>query len=108
MALITAAVAAWALWPGQDNAVRLGLDLRGGTQVILQPKAVQEGASITADQLAQTVQIIRQRVDGVGVAEIAEHDMAPRQQLGIRTEHRVDRSDLHAGVDQRLQAAAQR
>jgi preprotein translocase subunit SecD len=69
MALITAAVAAWAFWPGQDNTVRLGLDLRGGTQVILQPKAVQEGASITDDQLAQTVQIIRQRVDGVGVAE---------------------------------------
>jgi len=69
MALITAAIAAWALWPGQDNTVRLGLDLRGGTQVILQPKAVQEGATITDDQLAQTVQIIRQRVDGVGVAE---------------------------------------
>ena len=69
MALITAAVAAWALWPGQDNVVRLGLDLRGGTQVILQPQAVEEGASITDDQLAQTVEIIRQRVDGVGVAE---------------------------------------
>ncbi|MFM1965894.1 MAG: hypothetical protein RL134_1619 [Actinomycetota bacterium] len=69
MALITGAVAAWAFWPGQDNSVRLGLDLRGGTQVILQPKAVQEGASITDDQLAQTVEIIRQRVDGVGVAE---------------------------------------
>jgi len=69
MALITAALAAWAFWPGQDNAVRLGLDLRGGTQVILQPKAVQEGASITDDQLAQAVAIIRQRVDGVGVAE---------------------------------------
>ena len=69
MALITAALAAWAFWPGQDNVVRLGLDLRGGTQVILQPKAVQEGATITDDQLAQTVQIIRQRVDGVGVAE---------------------------------------
>ena len=69
MALITAALAAWAFWPGQDNIVRLGLDLRGGTQVILQPKAVQEGSSITDDQLAQTVEIIRQRVDGVGVAE---------------------------------------
>ena len=69
MALITAALAVWAFWPGQDNAVRLGLDLRGGTQVILQPKAVQEGATITDDQLAQTVAIIRQRVDGVGVAE---------------------------------------
>jgi preprotein translocase subunit SecD len=69
MALITGALAVWAFWPGQDNVVRLGLDLRGGTQVILQPKAVQEGASITDDQLAQTVEIIRQRVDGVGVAE---------------------------------------
>ena len=69
MALVTAALAVWAFWPGQDNAVRLGLDLRGGTQVILQPKAVQEGATITDDQLAQTVAIIRQRVDGVGVAE---------------------------------------
>jgi len=69
MALVTAALAVWAFWPGQDNAVRLGLDLRGGTQVILQPKAVQEGATITDDQLAQTVEIIRQRVDGVGVAE---------------------------------------
>ena len=69
MAVIVAGLAAWALWPGQDNAVRLGLDLRGGTQVILQPKAVQEGATITDDQLAQTVEIIRQRVDGVGVAE---------------------------------------
>jgi preprotein translocase subunit SecD len=68
-AVIIAGLAAWALWPGQDNVVRLGLDLRGGTQVILQPKAVQEGTSITDDQLAQTVQIIRQRVDGVGVAE---------------------------------------
>ena len=69
MAIITGALAAWAFWPGQDNVVRLGLDLRGGTQVILQPKAVQEGATITDDQLAQTVAIIRQRVDGVGVAE---------------------------------------
>lgn len=69
MALITAALAGWAFWPGQDNVVRLGLDLRGGTQVILQPQAVEEGATITDDQLAQTVEIIRQRVDGVGVAE---------------------------------------
>ena len=59
----------WAFWPGGDNQVRLGLDLRGGTQVVLQPRAVEEGAAITDTQLAQTVSIIRQRVDGVGVAE---------------------------------------
>ena len=69
MAVIFGVLAAWAFWPGGDNRVRLGLDLRGGTQVVLQPRAVQEGATITDAQLAQTVEIIRQRVDGVGVAE---------------------------------------
>ncbi|MFM9134775.1 MAG: protein translocase subunit SecD [bacterium] len=69
MAVIAALRAPWAFGPGGDNRVRLGLDLRGGTQVILQPRAVQEGTAITDAQLAQTVEIIRQRVDGVGVAE---------------------------------------
>jgi preprotein translocase subunit SecD len=60
---------AWAFWPGTDSTVRLGLDLQGGTQVILLPKPVSDGASITDEQLQQTVAIIRQRVDGLGVAE---------------------------------------
>ncbi len=59
----------WAFWPGTDSSVRLGLDLQGGTQVILKPTPVTEGAAITDEQLAQTVSIIRQRVDGLGVAE---------------------------------------
>jgi preprotein translocase subunit SecD len=59
----------WALFPGTDNSIRLGLDLQGGTQVILIPEAVTEGAEITDEQLAQTVEILRARVDGLGVAE---------------------------------------
>jgi preprotein translocase subunit SecD len=66
---LTLGLGVWAFWPGTDNAIRLGLDLRGGTQVILIPKPVQEGAVITEEQLAQTVTILRQRVDGLGVAE---------------------------------------
>ena len=62
-------LAVWAFWPGTDSSVRLGLDLQGGTQVILKPTPVTEGAAITEEQLAQTVSIIRQRVDGLGVAE---------------------------------------
>lgn len=58
----------WAFWPGQDHGAQLGLDLRGGTQVILTPRTADETA-VTADQLAQTVSIIRARVDGFGVAE---------------------------------------
>ena len=59
----------WAFWPGTDSSVRLGLDLQGGTQVILVPQPVVEGTEITDEQLAQTVEIIRARVDGLGVAE---------------------------------------
>jgi preprotein translocase subunit SecD len=59
----------WAFWPGTDSSVRLGLDLQGGTQVILLPKPVVEGAEISEEQLAQAVEIIRARVDGLGVAE---------------------------------------
>ncbi len=69
LAILTAGLLAWAFWPGTDSSVRLGLDLQGGTQVILLPKPVTAGADITDEQLQQTVAIIRQRVDGLGVAE---------------------------------------
>jgi preprotein translocase subunit SecD len=59
----------WALFPGTDSSVRLGLDLQGGTQVILIPTPVVEGAVITDEQLAQTVEILRARVDSLGVVE---------------------------------------
>ncbi len=61
----------WAFLPGEGNSrtPRLGLDLRGGTQVILDPQPINEGAEVTEEQLEQSVEIIRQRVNGVGVAE---------------------------------------
>nr|MCU0277352.1 hypothetical protein [Candidatus Nanopelagicales bacterium] len=59
----------WALWPGTSHVPRLGLDLQGGTQVILVPTQAEGTADITDEQLQQTVEIIRQRVNGFGVAE---------------------------------------
>ncbi|MBU6243629.1 MAG: protein translocase subunit SecD [Actinomycetales bacterium] len=69
LAVLMIGLGVWAFFPGTSNAVRLGLDLQGGTQVILIPRPVSEGATISDEQLAQTVAIIRQRVDGLGVAE---------------------------------------
>ncbi len=69
LAVLIIALATWAFWPGTEHTIRLGLDLQGGTQVILQPHSVTEGAAITEEQLQQTVAIIRQRVDGLGVSE---------------------------------------
>jgi preprotein translocase subunit SecD len=66
----TLALGLWALWPGEKGTPNLGLDLQGGTQVTLLPQpAPGSDGSITDDQLSQTVEIIRQRVDGLGVAE---------------------------------------
>jgi preprotein translocase subunit SecD len=48
---------------------QLGLDLRGGTQVTLTPKLVAGTGKITKSNLNKAVDIIRQRVNGVGVAE---------------------------------------
>jgi len=67
--VIIVGLAVWAFWPGQENTPRLGLDLQGGTQVILVPNQAEGTADITDDQLQQTVEIIRQRVNGFGVAE---------------------------------------
>ncbi|MDQ1531602.1 MAG: preprotein translocase subunit SecD, partial [Microbacteriaceae bacterium] len=47
---------------------KLGLDLEGGTQIILKAQT-ESGARPTSDQLNQSVAIIRQRVDAGGVSE---------------------------------------
>ena len=51
------------------SAVRLGLDLRGGTSVTLQPRASNDANKITSEAIDQAVSIIRQRVNSLGVAE---------------------------------------
>jgi preprotein translocase subunit SecD len=47
----------------------LALDLEGGTQIILEPEAVEDGAEIPGESIDQAVEIIRQRVNGTGVTE---------------------------------------
>jgi len=52
------------------TSIRLGLDLRGGTSVTLQPRiAPGDEGKITSDAIDQAVSIIRQRVNSLGVAE---------------------------------------
>jgi len=52
------------------TSVRLGLDLRGGTSVTLQPRiAPGDNGKVTTEAIDQAVSIIRQRVNSLGVAE---------------------------------------
>ena len=48
---------------------KLGLDLRGGTSVILTPDPDKTAGRPTAERLDKAVDIISQRVNGIGVAE---------------------------------------
>jgi preprotein translocase subunit SecD len=48
------------------NSILLGLDLQGGVEVVLQPT---EGQDASAEELDTAVEIIRNRVDALGVAE---------------------------------------
>lgn len=60
---------AYGVQQGQAQwAPLLALDLEGGTQMVLSPQ-VETDEQIDDDQLNQAVEIIRQRVDGTGVAE---------------------------------------
>jgi len=49
--------------------IRFGLDLQGGTSVVLQPRVDGASGSVTASSIDQAVSIIRQRVNSLGVAE---------------------------------------
>ena len=51
------------------NEPLLGLDLQGGASVVLEPEPLPDGQEITEESLDQAVDIIRNRVDGLGVRE---------------------------------------
>ncbi|MEO8095028.1 MAG: protein translocase subunit SecD [Pseudolysinimonas sp.] len=59
---------AGAIFLGWHWTPKLGLDLEGGTRVVLQAQTA-EGQTVSADELNQAVAIIRQRVDASGVGE---------------------------------------
>ena len=69
LALVLFALVGAVFIQGATN-VRLGLDLRGGTSVTLQPRiAPGEDGKVTNEAIDQAVSIIRQRVNSLGVAE---------------------------------------
>ncbi|MFW6772660.1 protein translocase subunit SecD [Nocardioides sp. CPCC 205120] len=61
--LAACAAAAWSIQP------RLGIDLEGGSQITLTVLSEEEGEDPTAEQVDQVVEVLRQRVDGIGVSE---------------------------------------
>jgi len=55
-------------WLAVTRPARLGLDLRGGTQIVLEAKDSPE-RPVDGDTVARTLEVLRHRVDQLGVAE---------------------------------------
>ena len=51
------------------NEPLLGLDLQGGASVVLEPEPNPDGSPVSDDILDQAIEVIRNRVDGLGVRE---------------------------------------
>lgn len=67
LTLLVVAVSVFLLYP-VNKTIKLGLDLKGGASVLLQAKGTAK-APITETSMDQAENIIRQRVDKLGVAE---------------------------------------
>ena len=65
---LSALAAGLAGWGGGSTTPRLGLDLEGGTEMVLEP-VLENGQQVSAGQIDQAVDIIRQRIDANGVSE---------------------------------------
>ena len=48
---------------------RLGLDLKGGVELVYQAKPTKQAPVVTADALTRAIDIMRERVDQLGVSE---------------------------------------
>jgi preprotein translocase subunit SecD len=55
-------------WPGQPHAPKLGLDLKGGAEIIYQAQTT-NGKAPTSSSMKQAQSIINQRVNGLGVEQ---------------------------------------
>ncbi len=62
------AVSIWSIWPVQQK-IRLGLDLEGGSRLLLQLYPTADVPQITPQVQAQTREVIDRRINGLGVTE---------------------------------------
>jgi SecD/SecF fusion protein len=52
-----------------SKPTRLGLDLRGGTQLVYEGQGTPQNPEVTGEDIDRSIEIIRDRVDSLGVAE---------------------------------------
>ncbi len=69
IAVLYGVIAAGVHWDKAQWTPKLALDLEGGTEIVLSPQPVAGQTSVDATAVDESVNIIRQRVNGSGVSE---------------------------------------
>lgn len=69
LVLLCGGTAAAAKWGGGQLTPKLGLDLEGGTEMVLEPVLADPNQQVNQGQLDKARDIIQQRVDAFGVSE---------------------------------------
>jgi SecD/SecF fusion protein len=65
---LTLVVVGASIYVALGTPIRLGLDLRGGTQIVLEAQDTAD-VQVDAEVTARTLEVLRRRVDAIGVAE---------------------------------------
>lgn len=66
--LATTAIMVWTT-PGLLRDVHLGLDLKGGFEILYEAEPFEHGAKVTKESLVQTAQSLEKRADALGTSE---------------------------------------
>src|SRR4051812_1381427 len=77
-----------------NTTPQLGLDLQGGTSVTLTPRLVEGGGRPTSGSINKAVDIIRQRVNGLGVSEADVKRAGDRIEISVPGRGRDEVVDL--------------
>src|SRR5947209_6307125 len=77
-----------------NHTPKLGLDLQGGTSVTLTPRLVEGSGRPSSGSIDKAVDIIRQRVNGLGVAEADVRRAGDRIEIAVPGKGREEVVDL--------------
>jgi SecD/SecF fusion protein len=86
-----------------STKTRLGLDLKGGTELVYQGRPTPQEPTVTSDDIKRSIEIIRQRTDKLGVSEPEINQVGKDQiSVGLPDVDNADRAIAQVGTTAQL------
>src|ERR1035441_8140745 len=101
--LLVAGLIAASVFVLLTQKTRLGLDLQGGVQLVYQGEPTAQTPTVTQDALSRAVDIMRSRVDQLGVTESVIQTSGGNQiSVGLPAVSEIKRAEQEVGTTARL------